>query len=202
MRTLKITTGILLTALLLWLAGYVEFCIFSSGVRFKTARGGGTEAIVVLTGGNYRIKTGLGLFAAGQAGHLFISGVNPKVSRQKIENMWNGEPGLPLCCITLGHDASTTRENAQEVRRWLIKQSYTSVQLVTSGYHMRRAMLEFRHALPGIDIIPRPVQRKDYGLRDKKFWALTFSEYNKTLFRSLTLLFTPKQPLTHDKAEG
>jgi uncharacterized SAM-binding protein YcdF (DUF218 family) len=185
---------ILTIVLFIWLAGYVAFAVNSIAARPQQEEQI-TDAIVVLTGGNFRVHTGLELFAKGRALHLFISGVNPQVTRREITSLWEGETALPPCCITLGSKSNTTIENAAEVREWVKEKGYTSLRLVTSGYHMPRAMLEFRHALPEVDVIANPVTRKDTGPGEEWFWHITFEEYNKSLYRWLVLLVTPTQPV-------
>ncbi len=193
-KYIKMTALVLMAFVFLWLAGYLAFS--ANSLLAKPQRPNEvTDAIIVPTGGNNRVKTGLELFAQGRARHLFISGVNPQTTKWEIMKMWEGDVALPPCCITLGHDAETTIENAQEARQWISENAYTSIRLVTSGYHMSRAMLEFRHALPGVEIIKNPVPYKDYGPSDKKFWEITFSEYNKWLFRGIILTFTPRRAL-------
>ncbi|GJL84591.1 MAG: hypothetical protein DHS20C02_03660 [Micavibrio sp.] len=199
LKSIKIAALGLVGAVFLWLAGYMAFSVSSLAAKAQHPDET-TDAIIVPTGGNKRVKTGLELFAQGRASHLFISGVNPKTTKWEIMKLWDGEPALPPCCLTLGHEAETTRENAQEAREWVQEHEYTSVRLVTSGYHMSRALLEFRHALPDVEIIKHPVPYKDYGPTEKKFWAITFSEYNKRLYRGFLLTFTPKKKLeTKDK---
>lgn len=193
----RLLTG-LAAILALWLCGFALFTALSLSAKPQDTRVT-TDAIVVLTGGTSRIEEGLSLFAAGRARHLFISGVYPNVSKAKIEAMWTGETALPPCCITLGHSATTTMQNAQETRDWLAAHHYTSIRLVTSNYHMRRAAMELRHALPGITIIRHPVRQPDLTLKDKHLWTLLFSEYHKGLLRSVLLFFTLRPPMPEER---
>jgi hypothetical protein len=59
---------------------------------------------------------------------------------------------------------------------------------------MPRAKTEFKHALPGIEIITHAVPQDNYKLFTRTFWRLSFVEYHKTLWRSVLLLFTPTTP--------
>ncbi len=150
------------------------------------------DAIIVLTGGKNRVKTGLEIFSKGRIDNLFITGVNKTVKKSDIISMWNGKKPLPDCCITLGYDATTTFENALEVKEWLNNKDMKVILLVTSDYHMNRALLEFRNILKNVTIIAHPVKGKR-DFKDIQLWKITFSEYNKTLFRSaiIALGFTP-----------
>lgn len=188
MRSIKIIAFAVAGFLCLWLVGYAGFVVSTQTVKPENP-GAQTGAIIVLTGGNHRIHTGLDLLARGGAEHLFISGVNPNVTRWKIISLWNGELPLPECCIDLGTSATTTRENAHESKEWIEDKNVTTLRLVTSNYHIPRALLEFRHALPDIEIIANPVMIPDYTLNEKRFWVITFSEYNKVLYRLVALPF-------------
>jgi uncharacterized SAM-binding protein YcdF (DUF218 family) len=62
------------------------------------------------------------------------------------------------CCIDLGRAALNTAGNADETRRWVEANAIrTSLIIVTSNYHMPRALVELRSALPQLDLIPYPV---------------------------------------------
>lgn len=189
MKLLKKIALILSSVFALWVGG---FCLFAAHVLFMPTQTldsetseKTTDAIVVLTGGDQRIESGLELFAAGRATHLFITGVHDTVNIGDIKAMWKGETALPPCCITLGHKATSTTQNADETREWMIEHHYASIRLVTSTYHMPRSLLEFRHALPGIDIIPHPIAQPNFPPSHRYFWELLFIEYHKTIFRWL-----------------
>jgi len=189
----KFTLGTIVL-LALWVGG---FGIFALNAMFSTpqAEEETTDAIVVLTGGKNRIQEGLTLFANGRASHLFISGVFKDVTRRDILSQWTGDHALPPCCITLGYEATSTSQNAQETREWLIKNDYSSIRVVTGNYHMTRSMMELTHALPGIDIYTHPVRQSDLKRTSPRYWQLIFSEYHKSLYRAVQLLFTPRTSL-------
>lgn len=182
----KLLKTLLFLVMLLWGGGYVLFVInvLDKHPLRVTEK---TDAIIVLTGGNHRIDTGLTLFASDLSPHLFITGVYKSVDKDELITRWKGEPEtLPDCCITLGHHATTTHENAIETKGWLEGKDIKIVRLVTSTYHMDRALLELGHLVEGIVMIPHPVE--DYHVKEVKFWQLTFEEYNKILFR--IIMFT------------
>lgn len=189
----KLGLGIL-ALFILWIGG---FSIFVLNAMFASpqAEAETTDAIVVLTGGKNRIEEGLTLFANGRASHLFISGVFKDVSRRDILSQWKGDHALPPCCITLGYEATTTAQNAQETREWVKEQDYSSIRLVTGDYHMTRSKMELGHALPGIDIYTHPVRQRDLKRISVRYWELLFSEYHKSLYRRVSLLFTPRPAL-------
>lgn len=178
---------LLFALLLLWLGGFAWFVMFSAFLPPADPSEEKTDAVVVLTGGDMRIETGLNLYAEGLAPNLFISGVHPDVTKFEIMQMWKGYGSLPECCLTLGYHATTTAENAQEIKEWIGPLGYRSIRLVTANYHMPRALLEVTYALPGIKIIPHPIVQPDLKPSQEWFWRLMAIEYHKTLFRRLTL---------------
>lgn len=172
---------------LLWLAGFA-FYAGSSLLMKDDAPGKTTDAIVVLTGDNRRIETGLALLAQGLSKHFFVSGVYKDVKEQEIRQMWKGEPPLPACCIALGRTAKSTIQNGQETAQWIKAMKFSSVRLVTSSYHMHRAVMELSHAAPGLTIVRSPVTDPAAGPATFRLWQLLFLEYNKTLARSFLFL--------------
>jgi hypothetical protein len=86
------------------------------------------------------------LMAAGRGRRLLISGANrsttPGKSCASIPNM----PGWWAAAST-----STVRShlgNAIETRRWAESRGFRSLIVVTSNYHMPRALAEIAHQLP------------------------------------------------------
>lgn len=118
-----------------------------------------TDAIVVLTGGSGRVATGLELLREGKADMLFISGVGKGLVVQDLLAFWNGLPdNISKDKIMLGYAAQTTYGNAVETAQWMKQRHFKSLRLVTSDYHMPRALHEFEKQMPGIKIIPHPVE--------------------------------------------
>ncbi|MBK9563170.1 MAG: YdcF family protein [Micavibrio sp.] len=147
-----------------------------------------SDAIIVLTGGKDRIETGLDLFAEELAPELFITGVHDDVTQAEILARYTGAKPLPECCMVLGYKANSTTENASETKEWMAGKNIKTIRLVTANYHMPRAVLEFRAALPGVKIITHPISQPDIAPGDKKFWHIIFEEYHKTVFRFFEIL--------------
>ena len=178
----KAFTGLFTAMLSLWIGGFLVFSVYSLTVNPENTSEK-TDAIIVLTGGNYRIQTGLDLLAQDLAPKMLITGVHDKVTVDDILKNWKSDKPKPTCCVTLGHKALTTYDNADEAKEWIESNHIKSIRLVTSGYHMGRALLEFKRKMPELKIIPHPVEEKDYGVLEWKFWELAFSEYHKIIFR-------------------
>lgn len=143
-----------------------------------------TDAIVVLTGGSERLRAGLDLLARGLAERLLVSGVHRDVRLEELFALAPTDDSL-RCCVDLGYAASDTIGNAREAAAWMRAHGFRSLRLVTSNYHMPRSMLEFRSAMPGIEIKRQPVDPGTVHL--DRWWAwpgtarLIVSEYNKFL---------------------
>jgi uncharacterized SAM-binding protein YcdF (DUF218 family) len=155
-----------------------------------------TDAIVVPTGGSERLAEGVRLLIRGLAGKLFISGVNAQTRLVDLIASLppdNEKPPLALvdCCIVLGHAADSTLGNAAETAAWMRAQGFHSLRLVTADYHMPRSLLEFRHAMPDVEIAVHPVFPDQ--LRREDWWrspgtaGLLIDEYDKYLAAYLRL---------------
>ncbi|HEV7264903.1 MAG TPA: YdcF family protein [Falsiroseomonas sp.] len=119
-----------------------------------------TEAIVVLTGGAERVATGLALLEAGLAPRLLVSGAAPRLSMAEFARAHRRDLAMLADRVTLGHAAATTVGNAAETAAWLRAEGIgqgAAVRVVTAGYHMPRALLELRRALPGVELLAHPV---------------------------------------------
>jgi uncharacterized SAM-binding protein YcdF (DUF218 family) len=183
----------LLTLFLLWAVGWMWFAAYVVAMKpYNLTQK--TDAIVVLTGGDKRVNTGLDLIAEGKADYLFISGVNPQVKPAELVALWNGDHQKVLPHITLGYVADDTASNAKETEEWIGKNNIKSIRLVTSNYHMVRSILMFRKAMPDILIYKHPVVPNDFEPWGRQFWPLTFEEYNKMLATWLRLDLLKKSP--------
>ncbi|MEZ5921428.1 MAG: YdcF family protein [Parvularculaceae bacterium] len=143
------------------------------------------DGVVVFTGGGERISTAMTLLNDGAGKRLLISGVNPNVSREELAKFWSGDPQLFECCVDLGVEAETTEQNAGELDAWTRANGYRSLILVTSEFHMPRALLEARERLPDIVITPYPVESGLLGPNGRPHglsgWKRINGEYAKYL---------------------
>ena len=154
--------------------------------------GAPTDAIVVLTGGSLRLQSGFKLLGEGKGRKLFVSGVNQEVKLNQLLQIAGDAPAWAACCVVLGYEADDTFGNAFETARWMRREHYHSLRLVTAWYHMRRSLLEFERAMPDVAIIPHPVYPDRARLAHWWEWrgtaALMVGEYMKylgALFRPL-----------------
>jgi uncharacterized SAM-binding protein YcdF (DUF218 family) len=181
------------TLLLVWALGWLWFSASVAAAKPQSPETR-TDAIIVLTGGDKRVNTGLDLLADGKADYLFISGVNVKVKPEELIALWKGDHKKVLPKLTLGYTADSTASNATESQEWIKKNDIHSVRLVTANYHMARSMLLMQKESPDLDIIQHPVVPDDLEPWKEQFWPLTFQEYNKFLATWLRLDLLHKNP--------
>lgn len=173
----------------LWLAGLFWFVETIPSQQDTAPSAEITDCIVVLTGGSDRVAKGFELLLAGKASQLFISGVGEGVTLDNLIQANGGSAAQQKqlhavqSSITLGRRAPDTRSNSQETRDWINQKHFASMRLVTSNYHMPRALKEFTRRLPNIKIIQEPVIQNDF--QHKHWWRhasslrLVISEYLK-----------------------
>ena len=142
------------------------------------------DGIVVWTGpGGGRLETAGRLLESGLGERVFVSGVNPSLSENRVAELIGVSEALAACCVDVDYAALDTRGNARETAVWADALGYEHVLLVTSSYHMPRAQIEISQEMSGLRITPVPVRSED-GTRwwnnRTKFQRL-FGEYGKYL---------------------
>ncbi len=151
------------------------------------------DGIVVLTGGTSRVTDALELLAARRGKRLLISGVNPGTTIADIAYEVPNYRRLLACCVDLDYSAINTLGNAVQTRLWASNHGFHSLIVVTSNYHMPRALAELGHQLPDIALIPYPVLPD--RLRTEPWWSngdttrVVVSEYLKFLYAEVRMRF-------------
>lgn len=164
--------------LLAYLLGYAAFVVLLP----QPAGDERTDAIVVLTGAAGRIERGLDLIARRRAKRLLISGVARTVRPIELAERYAVDPRLFDCCVDLGRESVDTRSNAEETVNWLERNKFKSVRLVTTDWHMPRALFELRRQTgPDVDVFGDPV------MSNPSFRQLS-TEYNKYLLRRAAVI--------------
>ena len=165
--------------LIVWALGFALFAVTLGKPAAPDAKP--TQAIVALTGGKFRIEHAAKMLGEGRAERLLIAGADPSVRKVDLVRRLGGKRSLFECCVDLGSESVDTRSNAEEAKRWLERRRYTSLRLVTSDWHMRRARYEFSRQLDDrFTIVPD-------GVRTEPAFMTLFAEYNKYLFRRLSV---------------
>lgn len=181
-RRAPVSTGgsvarLLAIAVLAWGAGFLWFSLTLPRPAPLAVR---TDAVVVLTGGTGRLQRGLAVLESGAARRMLISGVGRDTTRRQLAAA-AGIEVMRLRATDLGYGAVDTRSNAEETARWAKRNGVTSLRLVTSAGHMRRARLELGRVLPPAirvveDAVPTPPRVPTIA-----------REYSKYLLRTASL---------------
>jgi hypothetical protein len=115
------------------------------------------QAVTALTGAaDARIITAIQLSDSLDV-PLLISGVNVDTTPKDIARITGVELAQIECCVTLGKAAATTEGNGMETADWARRTKVTRIIVVTSEYHMDRALLELQRAMPEGTFIPHAV---------------------------------------------
>jgi len=180
-RALRAVLLSLALAIVLLAGGFVWFV--GSLARTEVMIDNRADGIVALTGGAFRINDALVLLATGRGQRLLITGVNPTTRTVEILRRVPEHQRWFECCVDLDHSALNTIGNAVETRRWARQKNFKSLIVVTSNFHMPRAMAELSHQMPDATLIPFAVISERVRVED--WWSspssarLLFSEYLK-----------------------
>ena len=150
-------TGIILLAVGF---GWFIFNIAGDEVTLDTK----ADGIVALTGAAARIPDAIELLATDRGKRLLITGVHRATSSKEIARLTPLYSRYFTCCIDLDRSALNTFGNALETKRWARAHNFNSLIVVTSNWHMPRAMGLFRKA--GLDVEPWPVDYRTAGWSD------------------------------------
>ncbi|BCJ89552.1 hypothetical protein IZ6_02870 [Terrihabitans soli] len=178
----------------LLVAGFFVFVSTIPRVEPDTKISG--DGIVVLTGGADRLADAFALLADGRAKRLLISGVNPDTSEAQLARLHPQHKRLFDCCVDLGFRALNTAGNALETRQWVRRHGFQAVIVVTSGWHMRRSLLELERAIPEVILVPYPVITE--GAEEENWWLkpgklrLLVGEYVKYLAALVEVRIAPR----------
>jgi uncharacterized SAM-binding protein YcdF (DUF218 family) len=152
------------------------------------------DGIVVLTGGASRISDAIELLAAGHGKRLLISGVNRNTTSDEITRLNPDYGRVVSCCVDFDRSLNTLG-NAIETKHWVESRGFRSLIVVTSNYHMPRAIAEIAHQLPDVALLPFPVIADK--LHAEPWWThgttmkLMFSEYIKYVVARMRIRLDP-----------
>ena len=152
------------------------------------------DGIVVLTGGASRISDAIELLAAGRGKRLLISGANRATTPVEISRLNPEYERIVSCCVDFDRSLNTLG-NAIETKHWAQSRGFRSLIVVTSNYHMPRALAEIAHQLPDVALLPFPVIAEK--LHAEPWWTrgtmmkLMLSEYLKYVAARMRIRFDP-----------
>lgn len=164
-----------------WFAGFLLYACYISFTQENENYQ--AEAIIVVTGSEQRVEEGLRLLRQNAAGRLLISGVNTSLSKDVFARTYGIKDPKILQKITLGYQAKNTASNAQEAKKWIEKEAYNSIILVTANYHLPRSAIEFHAVLPDTEIFLHSVTLEDEAT--PSYWPfiakpkIMLTEYHK-----------------------
>jgi uncharacterized SAM-binding protein YcdF (DUF218 family) len=164
---------------LMWLVGLF---VFADRVRGLTpaSEPARADAIVALTGpAAERVNAAVRLLEQGKGDRLLISGVNREVRRRELQALTPGSSGLFTCCVDLGFEAENTIGNAREIAQWAEGRGYTNLIVVTSDYHMPRALMEIRSVDPDLTLVPYAIETP--SLDSSRWWRAAVTARRMTL---------------------
>jgi uncharacterized SAM-binding protein YcdF (DUF218 family) len=163
----------------------IGFFIFTGSIERSQLEPRTADGIAVLTGGAARIDKAMKLLTQQKAKRLLITGVNRTTSTEELKQLASQGDQLFSCCVDIDKEARNTIDNATETSQWVAQHHYTSIIVVTSNYHMPRALAELGRVMPGVTLIPYSVV--DNNVHLDRWWTypgttkLLISEYLKYL---------------------
>jgi len=136
------------------------------------------EAIVVFAGGvgesgkpigfQERVTQAVDLYRAGYAPKLiFSSGYVFTLREAEVMKAVAIDNGVPAEAILLEEAAKNTYDNVRLTKQMLDRNGWNRILLVSSPYHMRRAMLTWRKLAPGIVVVPAPVPQSQFYTHER-----------------------------------
>ncbi|MET0979947.1 MAG: YdcF family protein [Candidatus Saccharimonadales bacterium] len=149
------------------------------------------DAIVAVSGGDTpsRAREAIRLYQNGWAPKLIFSGAaQDKSGPSNAEAMRQTaiDEGVPAADIITEDEGETTKQNAENTQDIFEQNQISSVILVTSGYHQRRASLEFNKRSEGLVQVrnhPVAIDRQWSSLwwMTPTGWYLAASEFVKVI---------------------
>jgi uncharacterized SAM-binding protein YcdF (DUF218 family) len=152
------------------------------------------DGIVALTGGASRIADAIELLASGRGKRLLISGAYRATNSAEISRLNPEFERWVRCCVDFDRSLNTLG-NAIETKHWAESRGFRSLIVVTSNYHMPRALAEIAHQLPDVALLPFPVVTDRQ--RAERWWVggamarRMFFEYVKYVFAKLRMGLNP-----------
>ena len=156
--------------------------------------------IVILTGGANRIKDGLKIIEDFKNSKninykILVSGTGMGFTKSSLKKKLgpNFNSQLIQCCIDLDGVSKNTLTNASETFKWTSKNDIKEFILITSNYHMPRAILEFKNIMPNLKIYTYAITPKKHDIENwlssYQTFSLVFTEYCKFIIAGLRIKF-------------
>jgi uncharacterized SAM-binding protein YcdF (DUF218 family) len=170
-RAAEILLGIAAVYVLFFQTGFLWWC---AAPLKLSAPPSAADAIVVFAGGvgesgqagggyQERVKQAIDLYRAGYARYLVLSsGYVYSFREAEVMRALAVDNGVPASSIVLELKAASTLDNVRFVNDILNDHHWTRILLVSSPYHMRRAVMTWHHEAPNITVIPTPPPQSQF----------------------------------------
>ncbi len=157
------------------------------------------DAIVVLAGGvgesgkagqgyEERVNRAVELYKSGYADKLiFSSGYVYVFQEPEVMKALAVSLGIPPEAILLETKAVNTRQNALYTAKILKENGWKRILLVSSPYHMRRALLSFAKTAPELEVVAAPVEESYYYSRRRP--GMTLSQIEGIAHEYMAILY-------------
>lgn len=128
--------------------------VFAAGVGESGKAGGGAQE---------RIKQAIDLYKAGYAPYLVLSsGYVYSFREAEAMRALAVDQGIPAGSIVLEVRATNTYQNVRFVDEILRDHRWQRILLVSSPYHMRRALMVWWKQAPDVKVVPTPVPQSQF----------------------------------------
>ena len=180
---------------------FIELNNFKNNILFLTKYNDiEIPNIVILTGGANRIKDGLKIIQDFKNSKninykILVSGTGMGFTKSSLKKKLgpNFNSQLIQCCIDLDGVSKNTLTNASETFKWTSKNDIKEFILITSNYHMPRAILEFKNVMPNLKIYTYAITPKKHDIENwlssYQTFSLVFTEYCKFIIAGLRIKF-------------
>ena len=128
--------------------------VFGGGVGESGIAGGGYQE---------RVERAVNLYREGYAPRvIFSSGFVLAFREAEVMRDVAVANGIPADAIIVETSAGNTYEYVTLARQFIDERGWQRILLVSSPYHMRRALMTFRAQAPGITVVSAPVTRSQF----------------------------------------
>ena len=178
---------------------FIQLFFFKEKVlSFQKYNNTKSSNIVILTGGTNRIKDGLNIInhfdkSKRTKFKILVSGTGKGFSKNSLIKQIGPSfnPKLIECCIYLDSVSKNTFTNAIETSKWANRNDLKEFILITSNYHMPRAILEFKNVMPNHKIYTFPITPRKHNIkewmRSYETFSLIFKEFCKYIVSNLRI---------------
>ena len=133
--------------------------VFAGGVGESGQAGGGYQE---------RVKTAVDLYSAGFAPRMILqSGYVFALREAETMRDLALSFGVPPSSILLETTGANTYQDVVRVHEMLKQHRWRRILLVSSPYHMRRAVLVWHKQAPDVQVVPTPVRQSQFYTHDR-----------------------------------